>query len=126
MKSIAGTLRLDLAQFRELEAFAKFGSDLDAATTAVLEKGKRNVEILKQGLNRPMKVEEQIVIIYCGVQGLLNEIDVDKVSKCEEELIRLMNADFSDTLIELKKGNLTEKETEAIQDALKKVLKNYN
>ena len=126
MKKVAGTLKLDQAQYRELEAFAKFGSDLDAATTAVLEKGKRNVEILKQGLNRPMKVEEQIVIIYCGVQGLLNEIDVDKVSKCEEELIRLMNADFSDTLMELKKGNLTEKETDAIQDALKKVLKNYN
>ena len=68
MKKVSGTLKLDQAQYRELEAFAKFGSDLDAATTAVLEKGKRNVEILKQGLNKPMKVEEQIAIIYCGVQ----------------------------------------------------------
>ena len=79
MKKVSGTLKLDQAQYRELEAFAKFGSDLDAATTAVLEKGKRNVEILKQGLNQPMKVEDQIAIIYCGSQGLLNNVAVEKI-----------------------------------------------
>ena len=126
MKKVAGTLKLDQAQYRELEAFAKFGSDLDAATTAVLEKGKRNVEILKQGLNKPMKVEEQIVIIYCGVQGLLNSVRVDKISECEAELIRVMHKDFNSTLEELKNGKLTEDGKGAIDSALNVVLKNYS
>ena len=126
MKKVSGTLKLDQAQYRELEAFAKFGSDLDAATTAVLDKGKRNVEILKQGLNKPMKVEEQIAIIYCGVQGLLNSISVEKVSECEEELIKIMHKEYSDTLAELRKGNLTDESKKSIELALKKVLTNYS
>ena len=126
MKKVSGTLKLDQAQYRELEAFAKFGSDLDAATTAVLEKGKRNVEILKQGLNKPMKVEEQIVIIYCGVNGLLNSISVDKIADCEAQLIRCMHADFAETLEELKRGNLTEDIKASIEKALQKVLANFN
>ena len=126
MKKVSGTLKLDQAQYRELEAFAKFGSDLDAATTAVLDKGKRNVEILKQGLNKPMKVEEQIAIIYCGTQGLLNNISVEKVSECEEELIRVMNKDYSDTLTDLRNGNLTDEAKKSIESALKKVLTNYS
>ena len=126
MKKVSGTLKLDQAQYRELEAFAKFGSDLDAATTAVLDKGKRNVEILKQGLNKPMKVEEQIAIIYCGTQGLLNNISVEKVSECEEELIRVMNKDYSDTLTDLRNGNLTDEAKQSIESALKKVLTNYS
>mgnify|MGYP001331553908 CR=1 FL=1 len=125
MKKVAGTLKLDQAQYRELEAFAKFGSDLDAATTAVLEKGKRNVEILKQGLNRPMKVEEQIAIIYCGVEGLLNTVPVVKIKECEEELMREMRKNFKDTLEELKKGNLTDKIKENIEEGVKAVIKNY-
>jgi len=126
MKKVSGTLKLDQAQYRELEAFAKFGSDLDAATTAVLDKGKRNVEILKQGLNKPMKVEEQIAIIYCGVQGLLNSISVEKVSECEEELIKVMHKEYSDTLTELRKGSLTDESKKSIELALKKVLTNYS
>ena len=125
MKKIAGTLKLDQAQYRELEAFAKFGSDLDAATTAVLEKGKRNVEILKQGLNKPMKVEEQIAIIYCGVKGLLNDVSVDKIKQCEEELISFMNKNHSQTLKDLRAGKLTEEITSSIEAALKEVLKNF-
>ena len=125
MKKVAGTLKLDQAQYRELEAFAKFGSDLDAATTAVLEKGQRNVEILKQGLNRPMKVEEQIVIIYCGVEGLLNTVPVAKIKECEEDLMREMKKNFKDTLDELKKGNLTDKIKENIEEGVKAVIKNY-
>jgi len=126
MKKVAGTLKLDQAQYRELEAFAKFGSDLDAATTAVLEKGKRNVEILKQGLNKPMKVEEQIAIIYCGVQGLLNSVSVEKISECEGELIRLLHKDFSSTLADLKNGKLTDEAKKSIESALNTVLKNYS
>ena len=124
-EKIAGTLKLDQAQYRELEAFAKFSSDLDAATTAVLEKGKRNVEILKQGLNKPMKVEEQIAIIYCGVKGLLNDVSVDKIKQCEEELISFMNKNHSQTLQDLKAGKLTEEITSSIEAALKEVLKNF-
>ena len=123
MKKVAGTLKLDQAQYRELEAFAKFGSDLDAATTAVLEKGKRNVEILKQGLNKPMKVEEQIAIIYCGVQGLLNQVPVDRIKEFETALISLMNKDFSETLSGLKAGQLNEEITKSIESAIEKVLK---
>merc|ERR1712224_37285 len=83
MKKVAGTLKLDQAQYRELEAFAKFGSDLDAATTSIIEKGRRNVEILKQGLNEPMLVENQIAIIYCGTKNLLRDIPVDRVKEFE-------------------------------------------
>tara|TARA_B100000427_G_scaffold151707_1_gene126373 strand:- start:842 stop:2425 length:1584 start_codon:yes stop_codon:yes gene_type:complete len=126
MKKVSGTLKLDQAQYRELEAFAKFGSDLDAATTAVLEKGKRNVEILKQGLNKPMKVEEQIAIIYCGVQGLLNSVSVEKVSECEAELIKVMHKEHEDTLAELRNGNLTDEAKKSIEMALKKVLTHYS
>ena len=85
MKKVAGTLKLDQAQFRELEAFAKFGSDLDAATMAVLEKGKRNVEILKQAQNDPFTVEDQVAIIYAGSKNLLRDVPVEKVvSACKE------------------------------------------
>ena len=126
MKKVSGTLKLDQAQYRELEAFAKFGSDLDAATTAVLEKGKRNVEILKQGLNKPMKVEEQVAIIYCGVNGLLNDVPVNKIKECEAELIKLMHKDFSNTLVELKGGKLSDEATENIKTAVLQVLKKFN
>ncbi|MBJ05084.1 MAG: F0F1 ATP synthase subunit alpha [Flavobacteriales bacterium] len=125
MKKVAGTLKLDQAQYRELEAFAKFGSDLDAATTAVLEKGKRNVEILKQGLNKPMKVEEQIAIIYCGVNGLLNSVPVVKIKDCEEELMREMRKNFKETLEELKSGKLTDSMKEDIEKAVKIVINSY-
>jgi F-type H+-transporting ATPase subunit alpha len=126
MKKVSGTLKLDQAQYRELEAFAKFGSDLDAATTAVLEKGKRNVEILKQGLNKPMRVEEQIVIIYCGVEGLLNAVPVSEIKNCEEALLSIMRRDYSTTLMELKAGNLTDEGKENIKNGLSQVLKNYS
>ena len=90
MKKIAGTLKLDQAQYRELEAFAKFGSDLDAATMAVLAKGARNVEMLKQGEGAPVPVEEQVAIIYCGTKGLMNSIPVNKVREFEEEFLSYM------------------------------------
>ena len=91
MKKVSGTLKLDQAQFRELEAFAKFGSDLDAATLNVIEKGKRNVEILKQAQNDPFKVEDQVAIIYAGSKNLLRDIPVDRVKEFESEYIRVLN-----------------------------------
>ena len=98
MKKIAGTLKLDQAQYRELEAFAKFGSDLDAATTAVIEKGKRNVEILKQGQYSPLRVEEQAAIIYCGTNGLLMDVPVDKVKEFETEFLSFMRQKYQNIL----------------------------
>jgi F-type H+-transporting ATPase subunit alpha len=106
MKKVSGTLKLDQAQYRELEAFAKFGSDLDEATMSVLEKGKRNVEILKQGLNSPMKVEEQVAIIYLGTKGLLRKVPVNKIKEFEVEFLEYMRANKADTLAALKAGKL--------------------
>ena len=117
MKKIAGTLKLDQAQYRELEAFAKFGSDLDAATTAVIEKGKRNVEILKQGQYSPLRVEEQAAIIYCGTNGLLMDVPVEKIKEFEEEYISFLHSKHQLTLDELSQGKLTDE----IKTTLEKV-----
>ena len=117
MKKISGTLKLDQAQYRELEAFAKFGSDLDAATNAVIEKGKRNVEILKQGQYAPLRVEEQAAIIYCGTNGLLMDVPVDKIKDFEQEFIAFLHDKHQDILDELAAGKLTDE----IKNTLKKV-----
>jgi F-type H+-transporting ATPase subunit alpha len=103
---VAGTLKLDQAQYRELEAFAKFGSDLDAATQAVLEKGKRNVEILKQPQYSPVTVEKQVAIIYLGTQGLLKNVPVNKVREFEEIFLMEMEKNESATLEAIRKGKL--------------------
>ena len=108
MKRVAGTLKLDQAQYRELEAFSKFGSDLDAATLAVLDKGAKNVEILKQPLHSPMTVEKQIAIIYCGTRGLLSELPVEKIKEFQSEFLSLIEIRHKDVLQELKQGKLTE------------------
>jgi F-type H+-transporting ATPase subunit alpha len=115
MKKVAGTLKLDQAQYRELEAFAKFGSDLDAATKAVLDKGRRNVEILKQAEHSPLRVEEQIAIIYLGTKGLLRDVPVNKVMEFEKDFLDLMNAQHKDTLDTLQSGKLTEEVTSTIE-----------
>ena len=117
MKKISGTLKLDQAQYRELEAFAKFGSDLDAATNAVIEKGKRNVEILKQGQYAPLRVEEQAAIIYCGTNGLLMDVPVDKIRDFEQEYIAFLHDKHQDILDELAAGKLTDE----IKNILQKV-----
>jgi len=114
MKKVAGTLKLDQAAFRELEAFAKFGSDLDAATLNVIEKGKRNVEILKQNENDPYTVEDQISIIYAGSKNLLRNVPVDKVKEFEQDYLELLNAKHRDTLDTLKAGKLTDEVTDVL------------
>jgi F-type H+/Na+-transporting ATPase subunit alpha len=106
MKKVAGTLKLDQAQYRELEAFAKFGSDLDAATLSVLEKGKRNVEILKQPQYSPVSVEKQVAIIYLGTQGLLKNVPVDKVREFEDIYLMTLERNESATLEAIRKGKL--------------------
>ena len=115
MKKVSGTLKLDQAQFRELEAFAKFGSDLDAATLNVIEKGKRNVEILKQAQNDPFKVEDQVAIIYAGSKNLLRDIPVDRVKQFESEYIRVLNDKHSKILSSIKQGKLTDEVTSTLE-----------
>ena len=108
MKKVAGTLKLDQAAFRELEAFAKFGSDLDAATLNVIEKGKRNVEILKQSENDPYTVEDQIAVIYAGSKNLMRNVPVEKVKEFERDYLEMLNAKHRATLNDLKAGKLTD------------------
>jgi len=126
MKKVAGTLKLDQAQFRELEAFAKFGSDLDAATLNVIEKGKRNVEILKQAQNDPFSVEDQIAIIYAGSKNLLRNVPVKKIKEFEVDFIEFLNAKHRDTLDTLKAGKLTEEVITVLTDVAKDLSAKYN
>ncbi len=125
MKKVSGTLKLDQAQYRELEAFAKFGSDLDAATMAVIGKGQRNVEVLKQGVNSPMSVEDQVVIIYCGTKNLMRKVPVEKVKEFETELISYMRNKHSAELESLRTGKLTDEATQAIEKAAEELSAKY-
>ena len=115
MKKVAGTLKLDQAQYRSLEAFAKFGSDLDAATMAVLEKGKRNVELLKQPQYAPVTVEKQVALIYLGTNGLLKDVPVDKVKEFEEIFLTTLDAKAPEALATFKKGKLDSEAVEVIK-----------
>ena len=125
MKKVSGTLKLDQAQYRELEAFAKFGSDLDAATMAVINKGERNVEILKQGVNQPMSVAHQVAIIYVGTKGKLNKVPTNKVKAFEMALIEYMEANKKDALNAIAAGKWSDAEIDAIESSVAEVLPNY-
>jgi len=126
MKKVAGTLKLDQAQFRELEAFAKFGSDLDAATLNVIEKGKRNVEILKQAQNDPFKVEDQVAIIYAGSKNLLRDVPVEKIKEFERDYLEVLNAKHKETLETLKAGKLTDEVIDVLTSVTKDLSAKYN
>jgi len=125
MKKVAGTLKLDQAQFRELEAFSKFGSDLDAATLNVLEKGRRNVEILKQPQYSPMKVEEQIAILFCGTNNLLLDVPTEKIRDFQENYLSIMQAKYQTVLDELKQGKLTDKGIETMKKVAAEISGRY-
>ena len=125
MKKVSGTLKLDQAQFRELEAFAKFGSDLDDATKAILEKGARNVEILKQSQNSPLPVEEQVAMVYVGTKDLLKSVPVNKVREFEGEYLSYLKAKHADTLESLKNGKYTDAETSVLEAAAAEVTARY-
>ncbi|MEN8187146.1 MAG: F0F1 ATP synthase subunit alpha [Bacteroidota bacterium] len=125
MKKVAGTLKLDQAQFRELEAFAKFGSDLDAATMNVIEKGKRNVEILKQAQNTPFTVEEQIAIIYAGSKNLLKEVPVEKVKEFENSFLEFLRNKHNDILNTLKEGKLTDEAIAILEKVALEIASTY-
>lgn len=125
MKKIAGTLKVDQAQYRELEAFSKFGSDLDASTLAILNKGARNVEILKQGQFAPIPIEKQIAIIYCGTMGLLKDVPVNKVKSFENEFIELLELKHRDTLNSLRDGILNNEITSVLEKVASEIVIKY-
>jgi F-type H+-transporting ATPase subunit alpha len=125
MKKVAGTLKLDQAQYRELEAFAKFGSDLDAATKAVLDKGARNVEILKQKDGDPMSVEKQIAIIFVGTKGLMQRVPVSKVKEFEKEFLNFLEAKHADVLVALRAGKYTDEITDTLTKVAKELADKY-
>jgi F-type H+-transporting ATPase subunit alpha len=125
MKKVAGTLKLDQALYRELEAFSKFGGDLDAATKNVIDKGARNVEILKQLQYSPMSVEKQVAIIYLGTQGLLKEVSVRKVKEFEAHFLVDMENKLPDVLAEFKKGQLNDASLEKMVNLAKGLMASY-
>ncbi len=125
MKKVAGTLKLDQALYRELEAFSKFGGDLDAATKNVIDKGARNVEVLKQPQYSPFTVEKQIAIIYLGTQGLLKNVAVKNVKAFEEHFLTEMENKHADILAEFKKGNLPEAGLSKMSELASKLAAQY-
>nr|WP_199079318.1 F0F1 ATP synthase subunit alpha [Pedobacter sp. ASV19] len=125
MKKVAGTLKLDQAQYRELEAFSKFGSDLDAATKSVLDKGARNVEILKQGQFSPMTVEKQVAIIYIGTKNLMRTVPVNKIREFEAEFLQQLEQRHADTLNALKAGKLDDQITGVLETVAKELAGKY-
>ena len=125
MKTVAGTLKLDQAYYRELEAFAKFGSDLDKTTLSTLDKGAKNVEILKQGQYSPLSVEKQIAIIFCGTRGLLVNVPVKRVREFEEEFLDLLELKHKDLLEELRKGVLKDKEEKVLEKVAREIASRY-
>jgi len=125
MKKVAGTLKLDQAQYRELEAFSKFGSDLDAATKAVLDKGVRNVEILKQAQFSPVSVEKQVAIVYAGVKGLFRSVPVNKVREFEKEYLQQLEIRHPEVLRELKAGKFNDELTGVLDKVAKELASKY-
>lgn len=125
MKKVSGTLKLDQALYREMEAFSKFGGDLDPATKAVLDKGARNVEILKQPQYSPMPVEKQVAIIYLGTQGLLRDVPVKRVKEFEEHFLVELENRMPELLVEFKHGNLPADGVSKMVDLAKSLIGNY-
>jgi F-type H+-transporting ATPase subunit alpha len=125
MKKIAGTLKVDQAQYRELEAFSKFGSDLDASTLAILNKGAKNVEILKQRQYTPMPIEKQVAIIYCGTMGLLKDVPIDKVKSFENDFLEFLNLRHRDILDNLRDGILNNDITKVLEKVASEIAAKY-
>jgi len=131
MKKVAGTLKLDQAQFRELEAFAKFGSDLDAATELTIEKGRKNQEVLKQGQYSPVTVQDQVAIIFASTNGFLNKVPTNKVKEFEREYLDSLNLNHKDLMASLgnkgnkAKGDEWESTKKTLEETAKMIAKRY-
>jgi len=120
MKKVAGTLKIDMAQYRELESFSKFASDMDAVTAMTLDRGRKNNQLLIQPQYSPMPVGEQIAIIYCGVHGLMHDVPVDEVRKCQDQFLDAMRSQHQDAIDILASGKLTEE----VENTIKEVMAN--
>jgi len=125
MKKVAGTLKLDQAQFRELEAFAKFGSDLDASTKLTIERGRRNQEMLKQPQYSPVPVEQQVAIIYASTNGLMDKVPVNKVKSFESDFGTILSAQYPNVLADLRAGKLTDEATSTLKKVAADLSANY-
>ncbi|BFO68215.1 F0F1 ATP synthase subunit alpha [Chryseobacterium sp. ES2] len=126
MKKVSGTLKLDQAQYKELEAFAKFGSDLDASTLAVISKGERNVEILKQPVNAPLPVESQVAIVYAGTENLMRNVPLNKIKEFQHEYIEFLKSKHPDTMAAIKSGKIDNDITGVLKQAANDLASKYN
>lgn len=126
MKKVSGTLKLDQAQYKELEAFAKFGSDLDASTLAVISKGEKNVEVLKQPVNSPLPVETQVAMIYAGTENLMRNVPVKKVKEFQKEYIEFLKTKHPDTMAAIKSGKIDDEITSVLKAAAADIASKYN
>jgi F-type H+-transporting ATPase subunit alpha len=126
MKKVSGTLKLDQAQYKELEAFAKFGSDLDASTLAVISKGERNVEILKQPVNAPLPVESQVAIVYAGTENLMRNVPLNKIKEFQYEYIEFLKSKHPDTMAAIKAGKIDNDITGVLKQAANDLASKYN
>ena len=126
MKKVAGTLKIDQAQYRELESFAKFSSDMDAVTAMTIDRGRKNNQLLIQSQYSPMPVAEQVAILYCGTRGLLKEVPLDKVREFQDNFLQIMRASHADdVLAELQKGNLSDDVCRLIETTAAEVASRY-
>lgn len=126
MKKVSGTLKLDQAQYKELEAFAKFGSDLDAATLSVISKGEKNVEILKQPVNSPLRVEDQVAMVYAGTENLLKNVPVRRVKEFMKEFVEFLHAKHPETMAAIKSGKIDGDITKVLTESANDIASKYN
>jgi F-type H+-transporting ATPase subunit alpha len=125
MKKVSGTLKLDQAQFRELEAFSKFGSDLDATTQRTIDRGRRNQEILKQPQFSPSPVEDQVAIIFASTKGYLDKVPENKVKAFEEEFLSVLKTQHQGVLDALRGGKYTDEQTDVLASTAKDIAGRY-
>ena len=125
MKKVAGTLKIDQAQYRELEAFSKFSSDMDAVTAMTLDRGRKNNQLLIQPQYSPMPVGEQVAILYCGVHGLMHDVPVEQVRECQNQFLDAMRSSHSDILDVLADGQLSDEAIKVIQETMTNVVGQY-
>ena len=125
MKKVAGTLKIDQAQFRELESFTKFGGDIDPVTARVIDKGRKNEQLLIQPQYSPMAVEDEVAVIFCGTKGLLENVPSDKVAEFEKLFLQLMHAKHPELMTQIREGKLTDEITDALTAAASEISARY-
>ena len=126
MKKVAGTLKIDMAQYRELESFSKFSSDMDAVTAMTLDRGRKNNQLLIQPQYSPMPVGEQIAILYCGTHGLMRDVPIDHVRECQDTFLEKLRSQYNEKVLDvLASGNITDDVTKIIEDIMADIAGQY-